>query len=169
VDAISAHDVWAVGRTGFTAQPLAFHWNGTKWRDIRTPSFPPGGGDAVFESVSAQSATNAWAVGSHGSKTLIERWNGHAWSVKPSVDPGQVQTLSDIAGTAGDLWAVGRWVGPGHSRNLVEHWDGAAWTVADVPDPGTYRKLSGVTVSSAGDVWAVGQVGGHLTEILRTC
>jgi hypothetical protein len=30
-------------------------------------------------SVSASSSTNAWAVGSAGSKTLVLHWNGRHW------------------------------------------------------------------------------------------
>jgi len=64
---------------------LTEHWDGTSWTVVSTPS---PGTDTSLSSVTATSATNAWAVGSTGTDagntTLIERWNGTAWTVTPS-------------------------------------------------------------------------------------
>ena len=55
------------------------HWNGTSWKQVRSPS--PGAGD-VLAAVAAISGADAWAVGSTGAgvgKILIARWNGTTW------------------------------------------------------------------------------------------
>jgi hypothetical protein len=41
---------------------------------------PPG----ELQGVAVVSGTDAWAVGYQGDDTLIERWNGTAWSAQPS-------------------------------------------------------------------------------------
>jgi hypothetical protein len=37
-----------------------------------------------LQGVVVLSGADAWAVGFQGNKTLIERWNGKAWTVQPS-------------------------------------------------------------------------------------
>jgi hypothetical protein len=63
---------------------LILGWNGTAWSQVSSPS--PGPASNVLTGVSADSATDAWAVGSYLSKsvrdTLILHWNGTAWSVR---------------------------------------------------------------------------------------
>ncbi|HEX9311780.1 MAG TPA: hypothetical protein VGA30_02995, partial [Actinomycetota bacterium] len=48
----------------------------------------------VFNDVLESSSSDVWAVGDSGSLTLSEHWDGSAWSIVPSANPG-------------DLWAVG--------------------------------------------------------------
>src|SRR5215471_16759378 len=66
VAATSAGDAWAVGCAGNCFQgfggikTLILHWNGTAWTRVPSPS--PGVGSAL-SSVTAVSATSAWAVG----------------------------------------------------------------------------------------------------------
>jgi hypothetical protein len=78
--ASSARNAWAVGNA--TSGPLVLRWNGTTWRriPIRADS------NSYLQGVAATSAGNAWAVGSVGTgtsasyRTLIEHWNGKAWT-----------------------------------------------------------------------------------------
>ena len=54
----------------------------------------------------------AWAVGSYSPRgrvirTLVERWNGHAWAITPSPNRHPSSELIGIAGTQHHLWAVG--------------------------------------------------------------
>jgi hypothetical protein len=89
----SATDAWAVGyytnpTTGAT-ETLALHWNGTKWSRVANPN-PGGTTSAIHHStltgVSADSATDAWAVGHYfnpttgAEETLALHWNGTSWS-----------------------------------------------------------------------------------------
>ncbi len=79
--------------------------------------------------VSASAATDAWAVGfsilgrrDHG--TLIEHWNGTAWSVNSSlVVTGSAAQLNGVV----DLSPANAWaVGLGSGGALLEHWNGSA-------------------------------------------
>ena len=79
VDAISATDAWAVGDvfngTSQTQRTLVFHWNGTRWARVASPS----PGFSALYGVSAVSASDAWAVGA-GRGSLILHWNGTRWT-----------------------------------------------------------------------------------------
>jgi hypothetical protein len=140
VAAASPTNAWAVGSyktPKSSAQTLVEHWNGKSWKLQRSPnpagSFQPNSLNAV----TATSATNAWAVGmkagrgKHPPQTLIEHWNGNAWSPQPapSPNPGPPNAdygieLNDItATTPTHAWAVGNTV----SDQLILQWNGAAW------------------------------------------
>src|SRR5262249_40913237 len=60
------------------------------WTVVPTPS--PGSVSNILNGVAATSSTNAWAVGGHADRTtgrtLIEHWNGTAWTQVPSPSPG---------------------------------------------------------------------------------
>jgi hypothetical protein len=141
-------------------------YSGGVW-DISDSLLSPTSPKGSFNGVSVASPTNAWAVGSTGDKTLIERWNGNSWSIKSSVNPGSSQVLNAVSGSLGDLWAVGAWNGPGPNKNLVEHWNGTSWSMVTVPNPGTSRSLLGVDATSS-TIWAVGSTSGG-SEILGYC
>src|SRR5258708_7095371 len=58
-----------------------------------------------------------------------------------------------------DVWAMGdsaeQQASPKHT--LVEHWDGSQWSIVSSPSPGAKENiLSGITVNSTKDIWAVG-------------
>jgi hypothetical protein len=87
--AVSSADAWAVGWVQLPTKfapyfTVTLHWNGTAWSRIRSPN--PGsdssGGISQLYAVSADSSTDAWAVGKFacGNGTLILHWNGTAWS-----------------------------------------------------------------------------------------
>jgi hypothetical protein len=119
--------------------------------------------------VAATSASNAWAVGNYRGKiaarTLTERWNGTQWCRVPSPDPsshGDPNGLQAVAATsATNAWAVGHYGVAGVGvLTLILHWNGTAWTQVPSPNPSGsfgYNALMGVTATSAGDAWAVGQ------------
>jgi hypothetical protein len=74
--------------------------------------------------VAATSASNAWAVGSVGStdKTLIVRWNGHAWKQVASPSPGSGSSLTGAASTsASNVWAVGNFSNGGPPQVFAIH------------------------------------------------
>ena len=121
---VSANDIWAVGNSGTYGgqrSTLAEHWNGSTWSIAPTPNGPNEvnwllGADAV-------ASNDVWAVGYSATnppeqsfrRTLIEHWNGSAWSVIPSPNPtpplsgGPVSNeLYGVAAvSANDVWAVG--------------------------------------------------------------
>ena len=94
VSADSPTDAWAAGQynnsSGVTV-PLTLHWNGKKWNQVASP-FPSGAQGANLEAVSADSATDAWAVGEYspssgGQKPLTLHWNGKKWNQVASPFP----------------------------------------------------------------------------------
>jgi hypothetical protein len=58
--------------------------------------------------------------------------------------------------SAGDAWAVGNHVAGSATTTLIMHWNGRAWVKAPSPSPGLSSVLTGVTSTSADNVWAVG-------------
>jgi hypothetical protein len=107
--------------------------------------------------VAATSATSAWAVGSTGAYTLIERWNGTAWKQVPSPTPTSGGSLNAVAATSGrNAWAVGSYGSGPSTRALIEHWNGTAWKQVPSPGDAGNSSLNGVAATSATNTWAVG-------------
>ncbi len=115
--------------------------------------------------VSCTSANNCVAVGTYEAnvsidQTLIESWDGTAWSVVPSPAPGYKNALDAVSCTsANNCVAVGRFAsGSSMDHTLVESWDGTAWSVVPSPDgsPTSENRLYGVSCSSATNCVAVG-------------
>src|SRR5437868_5149763 len=87
---ITPQDGWAVGFVSdpdTTEHTLAEHWNGTRWSATRSPDGTSG---SQLAAVAAVSSKDVWAVGRQNSNlsteanaTLIEHWNGTAWSSVP--------------------------------------------------------------------------------------
>jgi len=166
---ISDTDIWAVGNT----QPfdtgddvtLAEHFNGTSWTAVAIPN--PGGFGGVLSGVAAVASNNVWAVGSSGfdnssgqpvATTLIEHYNGESWSIVTSPTPTGGGALSAVTViSASNIWAMGH-MGFWRGGNLIEHYNGTTWSIVQSPQ-GTDSFLTGVSGTSANDVWAVGSVG----------
>ncbi len=189
VSAISASDVWAVGdysganSVDFT---LIEHWNGTQWSIVPSPN--PGAAFNELSAVSAISANDVWAVGIYGgpdsnpnpSGTLIEHWNGEQWSVVAHpTDMNGITTGATFAGIAGipgnhfrsDAWTVGNYEPSGTTpiQTLVEHWNGFKWEIVGSPNPSTSENyLSGVTVITPDNAWAVGRYFNQRSALYQT-
>jgi hypothetical protein len=165
----SADEVWAVGGTNWFSPTytLAEHWDGKSWRQVTTPS-PPGGGFLV--GVAATSPANAWAVGLAGpgsgvpspTTPLIEHWNGKTWTIQRIQIPADGGQLDRVAATSpANAWAVG-YTGDASEgtgqQTLIEHWNGKTWTRVASPNVSnaSASSLTGVTVISADNAWAVG-------------
>ena len=164
VAAVSASDVWAVGRYGGVSgpnwQPLALHYNGSSWDLVSVPGTPDGA--AQLNAVSATSPGDVWAVGSYTNpatnwweQPLVMHYNGASWRVIPSPTVGTSAVLNGVAAISpNDVWAVGYTYSTGYST-LIMHWDGSSWSV--VPsNGGTAARLSAVAAVSSSEVWAVG-------------
>jgi hypothetical protein len=177
VATISKCKAWAVGvyspSTSRTARTLIEQWDGKAWKLQRSQN--PGGpnGTALF-GAAATSSTNAWAVGDYNdgsaNQTVIEHWNGRAWKVQPSPDPGgsaNDNALSSVAAVSPtDAWAVGYYSDGISDQTLILHWNGKKWKVQPSPvvasvnhrrvSSRTTVGLSGVAAASSNNVWAVG-------------
>lgn len=138
------------------------------WKVVTSPN-PPIGTNSL-QGVAASSVTDVWAVGGNrpggdffNRKTLIEHWDGNAWSIVPGVDvAGGNNYLFGVAAVSSyDAWAVGEYAPyiPEYNlpRILIERWDGLAWAVAPTPTTNwTRSSLYDVEAISSTDVWAVG-------------
>jgi hypothetical protein len=168
VAAVSSTNVWAVGTSGLQSQTgytVIEHWNGTQWSVVTSPS--PGSEFNTLTGVAVVSASDVWAVGWQSSRgvaeTLTEHWNGTQWSVVTSPSPAAIgnELFSVAAVSATNVWAVGfvqnnTATGP-TEQTLIEHWNGTKWSVVKSPNPSSQNNsLSGVTATSANDVWTVG-------------
>jgi hypothetical protein len=167
VTAVPSDKMWAVGAyvdVSSHYQTLTIFWNGVEWWPSTSPN--PGSLENSLSGVAAVSSTDVWAVGYQTNaplprQTLIEHWNGSAWSVAPSPNPSVLNELNGVAAvSANDVWAVGgsRGPSPASEQTLTMHWDGTQWSVVPSPNLGTFTNiLNGVAAVSANDVWAVGK------------
>jgi hypothetical protein len=126
----------------------------------------PGSKNNDLIGVAVLAAGNAWAVGTdayadagaQGGQTLVEHWNGTAWSVVPSPDPTDagdfLTAVSAVSPSA--IWAVGEYESGGQSRTLIVQWNGTSWNQVASPSPGLADYLTGVWAVSDTDAWAVG-------------
>ena len=179
ISGTGASNVWIVGegRGGGPNAPVAEHWNGTSWSVATLPAVEGG-----LAAVSADGASDAWAVGStiekiSGSPTstsapLIEHYNGSTWSVVSGAIAGSEtesnQLVAVDAITPSDVWALdvskprARYGGSG--TGVVEHYNGSAWSVVEKLATGS--TLAAISATSPTNVWAVGstQAGAQLIE-----
>jgi hypothetical protein len=175
----AANDAWAVGFNGpenDDSATLAMHFNGKNWQQVVTPNV--GAGANQLNGVLALAPNNVWAVGfstpvpppqEAATLTLIEHFDGTAWSVVPSPNVGPNNSFQSnrlfglTANSPTDIWAFGSFFasnGSGNQRTLLLHWNGKTWTIAPSPDPTRGGFLSdllfaGVT-PSPGNVWIFG-------------
>jgi len=157
-----------------TFAPLVEDWNGTTWTLASQPPLPAGHGGGFF-AVSCVTGSDCWAVGAvtgvggNGgpSETLVENWNGSAWSIVPSPNPsgpGVVGALLEgvSCSSASSCMAVG-YASDDNGENLnsvIEQWNGAAWSIVPAAPTGqTFDQLSAVQCAAADDCWAVGNAG----------
>src|SRR5260221_209728 len=165
VTARSATDAWAVGQyegSESRQRTLTEHWDGAQWSFVDSPS--PGQRYNLLRAVAAVAATDVWAVGSQitasgATQTLALHWDGSAWRLVATPDPGSyANQLNGVATiSSSDVWAVGAAskgsLGQVTQQPLIEHWNGTQWSVVT----GTpHSVLYAVAAVSSGDVWAVG-------------
>ncbi len=170
IAAVAANDIWAVGyiQVGFSAQqPLAVHWDGSSWSLVVSPSTSPANNDVLW-TVRALSTNDLWAAGTSTDRvsgnynTLIEHWDGSAWSIVSSPNPtGSIYNFiwGIEAVSANDIWVMGRAYTGSSYPGLFEHWDGSSWSIVPSANEQSYTELYGAVAVSSADVWAVGREG----------
>jgi hypothetical protein len=165
VDAVTASDAWAVGRSnpqvGQPGRTLVERWDGRAWRIVASPNAE---GSNVLNAVEAAAANDVWAVGSHSTNSfgplpLALRWNGQQW--RTVATPASVQgfNLTDVDATSStNAWAVGTKIASpifgGFSATALR-WNGTAWQEVPLPSANNLV-LNGVATVGPNDVWAVG-------------
>jgi len=132
------------------------------WSVVPTPS-PGGLASASLSGVAAFLASDVWVVGAlFDYLTLSEHWDGTAWTVVDTPNPGPYENIINAVGgsSTDDLWAVGFYRPHGKypypASTLILHWDGTSWTVVPGPNPSRVNALIAVDAVSPDDVWAVG-------------
>ncbi len=116
VVAIDANDIWAVGSSEsygtYETSTLVERWTGSSWQIVSSPNKGTHGSDLA--GIAALSANDLWSVGSYIDasnflpKTLIEHWNGKAWRIAKSPNPGGLEDeLHAITRVGTTLWSVG--------------------------------------------------------------
>jgi hypothetical protein len=129
----------------------------------------------TLNAVTALSASDAWAVGYmndnnlNESRTLTMHWDGIAWSVVKSPNPGSIPSCSNsntgnfinsVAMVASDdVWAVGfSFTCSGPLKPMALHWDGVQWNVVPTPKLISVDNaaLNGVLAFASNNVYAVG-------------
>jgi hypothetical protein len=132
---------------------------------VVVPSPNVSGQDNILAAVSANSATDVWAVGQFIpdsnqdlTQTLTEHWDGTSWSAITSPNVGTLaNALFAVTAKSGLAWAVGYFMDSKfHSKSLILAWDGKQWNVIDHPHAGVSDQFFGVSAVSASDIWAVG-------------
>jgi len=161
---------------------LVEHWNGSAWTITDAGPPPAGSLTSYLSAVSCTAESDCVAVGTASyphrkggswggsrERTLIEHWNGSAWSIIASPDRAgpPADRLAGVACiTAADCTAVGsaaRRVPAGATdggRTLIEHWNGSAWSVVSSPGSSANSGLSQVACPATADCIAVGGFGG---------
>ncbi len=144
-------------------QTLIETWNGTAWTITTSPNQPSSTNDLSAVSCTSSTACTAVGVSVNGSSiahTLIERWNGTAWSISVSPNPGGISNeLNAVKCTSStSCTAVGDYYTASNvDQTLVERWDGSTWAVVASPNQGTGQNyLDGVACPSATSCMAVG-------------
>jgi hypothetical protein len=166
VSCASSNDCWAVGyyNNGSVYQAQIEHYDGSLWSVVRGPVFIPAQQN-VLNSVFCNSGNDCWAVGydisttTHVFETLIEHYDGNAWTVASSPQIALSNELIALTCTsASDCWAVGNQDNGTAYQTLIEHYDGNGWTIFNSDNTGASESnlLNNVTCLSAKECWAVG-------------
>lgn len=172
VSGVSANDVWAVGLAcngdcfnGSQVNSMTMHWNGTQWSLVPSPN---ANWETYIWDVSAISTNDVWAVGWSNAcpgcvgYTTALHWNGTAWSVVSTPNPGASTNsfYSVKAFGSNDVWATGHYYTGSQWRTLTEHWNGTQWSVVASPNVTNDNSLFGkIGATSNSDIWAVGYTG----------
>ena len=173
---VSASDCWAVGyynsganAAGIFIYPsLIEHWDGAVWSIANSAN--TSATQNILWNMACTSASNCWSVGYETAntpvgpfQTLIEQWNGSAWSIanSPNSLPAQNNYLfASTCASTSNCRAAGYYnvPGAGVAQTLVEHWDGTAWTIESSPNVSSTQNNAffGLTCPTASDCWAVG-------------
>jgi hypothetical protein len=154
----TTHDIWTVGHA--QQKSLTMHYDGSAWTVVPSPNRVYG---IRLEDVVAIATDDVWAVGWTGSNSFDDEnialhWDGTSWTIVPTPQPGNgIDRLFAIdAAAPNDVWAVGTFGDiQGSFFSSILHWDGTSWSL-ETDDCDTYGGLTGITVVSPDDVWAVG-------------
>lgn len=147
---------------------LILRWDGISWTTQAAP-VPETATSSWLSGVSCSATTACTAVGGYdygtnGTATLALRWNGSAWAIQPTPNPGprsDAQLHSVSCPTATACTAVGYYRIGYTDVGLAANWDGSSWTAQFPPTPEEEGALSNVSCISATVCTAVGSYYGN--------
>jgi len=144
VSCTAAGDCTAVGVVNVPGEtlPLMERWDGSAW-SIESAAVPSGTNESSLKSVSCVAASACTAAGletvsGDASLTLVEAWDGSAWSIEPTPNPGTADDgFGGVSCASGSVCtAVGAPAsGSTPEVTLAEGWDGTAWSAQSTPAP----------------------------------
>jgi hypothetical protein len=134
---------------------------GLDWRIAASPN-SSASTNILFGVGGVYYASNVWAVGVYYDEnftahTLAEYWDGTAWIVQSTPNPGSTANQLNAVAVGSGVWAVGYFTDENFiAHTLIEYWNGI-WQVVPSPDHGDNGSyLQSVTVEGFNSVWAVG-------------
>ncbi len=162
-------DLWVVGNwfpssIGFHIN--VYHWNGSFWNELDTPSLP----NPSLNGIGGTRSDAIWVVGidQYLKRGLMMRWDGSSWSEIATPDlfgqkyNGDVYFSEIMLDQLDDGWAVGavQLFSPSRDLPLIERWNGVNWQVNPVPKLNSkYSALLDMVVLSNEVAWTVGSNG----------
>ncbi|WTW98069.1 hypothetical protein OG216_34125 [Streptomycetaceae bacterium NBC_01309] len=161
ISASGPNNVWAVGNGyGDDNQPVALHYDGSKWSVLPTP--PHGGVYGEFNSVVAKSPTDVWAVGrvllddKDRGHALVMHWNGKSWT-RVAV-PETAGPMYGAAPAPGGIVAAGKTYdrANGYALRVVGNRATSLGLPTDLPDGRSYAPWSVGTDPRTGTATIVG-------------
>ncbi|HJT80811.1 MAG TPA: hypothetical protein VJ719_06410 [Chthoniobacterales bacterium] len=166
---VSPSQCWAVGyysNNDGVPQTLVQRWDGTSWSILEAPNTSQTK-ENVLSGVACVSS-QCWAVGwsLNGTtgmyQTLIQRWDGNAWTISSSPGPliPQNNYLNAVTcSSATDCWAVGYSDNAVVSQTLTAHWNGSSWALVNSANTSLTQanRLDSVECRSSSDCWAAGR------------
>jgi len=157
VAAGSAGTVWLGGgrqAQGIQNDPTIWRLSGRKFKAMKLPKMQVC--DCDITSISASSATNAWAVGSidtvNGTTftNVALQWNGKKWSAVSN--PADIDFSAVSTSAPNNAWALGS---SDYAGQSLQHWNGSVWAQDGTIPTGV--SLFGIATSSPKLAYAVGE------------
>jgi hypothetical protein len=164
----TATDIWVSGDRqslrNHRRAALMEHWDGRAWSIVPAAAPPTPRSDWLLADVDGVSTGDVWAAGATRTgtgpvQTLLEHWDGAAWTIRPS-DNGNARLTSALSGLAVGArasWAVGVTAGTNVFHPLLErlHSSGASRVSAG---PSLGRVFAKAAFDPNGRLWIVGAV-----------
>ena len=143
------NDVWAIGSTsGVTTPSVLVRWDGVRW------SLVTHGGLPTLTAIDGSGAANVWLLSMNNTNTLLQRWNGAAFSPAPALPTGAF-ARSLCVRSATEVWATASTSSGGFATALYR-WDGAAWALSYRAPAGSGERFNSELTCPANGVALVG-------------
>jgi hypothetical protein len=158
--AVSGEHAWLIGNKG--SEVVIQEWDGSAWRRHIAPDECRQGGTSFggmptfcnVTGITAFAPDDVWVAGNGawpGFKgPLLFHWDGTKWAAVPVGITNAETAFSEVAGSPGDLWAVGHTAGYGGP--IAVHGDGREWEVVEgLP----VARFTDIAVDESGAPWVL--------------